>query len=275
MTMIAFAANSVLNRMAVDDAATAPSVFALLRVMSGAVILGLLAGRRISFWGPGRAVGSLSLAIYLIGFSLAYRTLDAGVGALILFGTVQVAMFSWAAFRVERPALRQFLGATVAFAGLGLILWPSGSEAVGLVGSLLMLFAGLGWATYTLNGRGVADPLAETAANFIGATPILCIAFLGASVVEEASFEVTEYGAFLAVLSGAVTSGLGYTAWYSVLPQIAPQTAAVVQLSVPLIAIAGGAVLLGEPLTMKVGFAAFCVLGGIGLAVARRPGDSG
>jgi len=212
----------------------------------------------------GRVLGAVSLAAYMVGFSLAYVTLDAGLGALILFGTVQVTMFGWTALRGQRPALRQMLGAGVAFGGLILALWPSGGAggaAGDLAGTGFMVVAGLGWAAYTLAGKASKDPLAGTAANFVVATPLLAILLLGTGLTAAPA------GIALATLSGAVTSGLGYALWYHVLPQLAGQSAAIVQLSVPIIAIVAGALLLGETITGAIVLAAALVLGGIALAV--------
>lgn len=264
LTMIAFAANSVLNRMAVDSGAIDPSSFAMIRVVSGAVALSLIIAVRgggLPILVRARVVGSVSLAVYMIGFSLAYISLDAGLGALILFGTVQVSMFGWSALQGARPSSRQLLGAGIAFLGLLLALWPRDGGSADLSGTVLMVMAGLGWAAYTLAGKGAQDPLTSTAANFVVATPLLAVLLLGGALHAAPS------GIALAILSGAVTSGLGYALWYSVLPQLVGQTAAVVQLSVPIIAILAGALLLGEAITGVIVVSAVLVLGGIALAV--------
>lgn len=263
VTMVAFASNSILNRMAVGPGHIDASSFAVLRVFFGGLALGLLARRRIRLWGPGRAVGAASLGVYMIGFSMAYRTLDAGLGALILFGTVQIGMFGWSAFRGNAPVARQILGASVAFGGLALVLWPGGEAQFG-AGAALMVLAGLGWAAYTLAGKGSADPVAETGANFITVLPFV----LGLLLLSE--LHANAMGVWLAFLSGAVTSGLGYALWYSILPRLASQSAAVIQLCVPVLAIAGGAVLLGEVLTIKLAVAAVLVIGGIALALTSK-----
>lgn len=272
LTMTAFAANSVLNRMAVDSGAIDPSSFAMIRVLSGALALCMILtvrGGGLPVLERGRALGAVSLAAYMIGFSLAYATLDAGLGALILFGTVQVTMFGWSALRGTRPTARQMIGAGVAFAGLLLALWPSDGVGGDISGTIMMVIAGLGWAAYTLAGKGARDPLAATAANFVVAMPLLAVLLLGAGLHAAPS------GIALAILSGAVTSGLGYALWYHVLPQLAGQTAAIVQLSVPIIAILAGAALLGEAITGVIVIAAVLVLGGIGLAVMspKAPAD--
>ena len=264
LTMIAFAANSVLNRMAVDSGAIDPSSFAMIRVLAGAVALCMILtvrGGGLPAFARGRIAGAVSLAAYMIGFSLAYVSLNAGLGALILFGTVQVVMFGWSAIRGAAPSPRQLGGAGVAFAGLILALWPGDGAGGDPVGAALMVMAGIGWAIYTIAGKGSADPLASTAANFVIALPLLLILLLGTGLHAAPS------GIALAITSGAVTSGLGYALWYHVLPQLRGQTAPVVQLSVPIIAILAGALLLGEAITLPIVIAAVLVLGGIALAV--------
>ncbi|MEM6373990.1 MAG: DMT family transporter [Pseudomonadota bacterium] len=264
ITMIAFAANSVLNRMAVDSGAIDPSSFAMIRVIAGAVALCMILtvrGGALPIAARGRLIGAASLSAYMIGFSLAYVSLDAGLGALILFGTVQVVMFGWSALRGVVPAPRALGGAAVAFAGLVLALWPRDGGGGDASGAALMVIAGIGWAVYTLVGKGSADPLATTAANFVVAMPMLLVLLLGAGLYAAPS------GIALAIASGAVTSGLGYALWYQVLPQLRNQTAPVVQLSVPIIAILAGALLLGETITLSVVLAAILVLGGIAVTV--------
>ncbi|WP_299724051.1 DMT family transporter [uncultured Tateyamaria sp.] len=272
LTMIAFAANSVLNRVAVDSGAIDPSSFAMIRVLAGAVALCMILSVRgggLPVAGRGRLLGAASLSAYMIGFSLAYVSLNAGLGALILFGTVQVVMFGWSALRGAAPTARQLGGASVAFVGLILALWPRDGAGGDLVGALLMVMAGIGWAIYTLAGKGSADPLATTAANFVVAMPMLLVLLVGAGLHAAPS------GIALAIASGALTSGLGYALWYHVLPQLAGQTAAVVQLSVPIIAIVAGALLLGEAVTLTILIAAVLVLGGIALTVTAPAAQAG
>ena len=200
----------------------------------------------------------------MIGFSLAYESLDAGLGALILFGVVQVALFIYGAISGTAPTKRELVGASIAFIGLLIALWPSEDSETTLVCTALMVVAGLGWAAYTLAGRGAQSPLASTAANFVLAMPLLLLLLIGQTL------DVSFTGIALAVLAGAITSGMGYALWYSILPQMNPSTAAVVQLSVPIIAIVAGAVLLGEVISITVIVAAGFVVGGIGLAVTKR-----
>ena len=209
-------------------------------------------------------MGALSLAAYMIGFSLAYATLDAGLGALILFGVVQVTIFIWGALRGATPSTRQLSGASLAFVGLLIALWPSEGSTSSVAGTALMVIAGLGWAAYTLVGRGATNPLAATAANFVLAMPLLMILLVGQSL------NANIIGIGLAILCGAVTSGLGYSLWYAVLPKMTATTAAIVQLSVPIIAIAAGAVFFGEVVSLLIVIAAALVVGGIALAVTTR-----
>lgn len=266
--MTAFAANSLLNRMAVEGGWIDPMSFALIRVAAGAAMLVLLVrlqGKRPELISRRRVMGALSLATYMIGFSLAYRVLDAGLGALILFGVVQVSMFCAAALQGAGGRPRQIAGATIAFAGLAWVLWPGPQGLAAPAGALAMAAAGLGWAVYSLIGRSEPDALAGTAGNFCLCLPVVGVAYLGLGQPAV----VAPAGVLLAVLSGAVTSGLGYALWYRVLPQIAATTAATVQLSVPVIAILGGAALLGEPLSGALLLAALIVLGGIALSIPR------
>ena len=267
LTMCAFAANSLLTRAAVDGGHIGPGAFAVLRVACGAAMLGGIAlwrGVSLPLLARVRVAGAASLSLYMVGFSLAYLTLDAGLGALILFGVTQITMFGHAALTGQPPTVRQVLGATVAFGGLVLVLWPTGESATDPVGAGLMVLAGVGWAVYTIAGRSAADPLAATGANFILCLPVLLVVLWGSGL------EADAFGILLGVVCGAVTSGLGYALWYAVLRQMRGATAAVVQLSVPVIAIAAGVVFLGEAVSGVILIAAAMVVGGIGWSVTAK-----
>lgn len=265
LTMLAFAANSILNRMALEDGATGPAAFAAIRLVSGALCLWLLVAWRRSgrggglrpFWHPG---GAASLALYVLGFSFAYVTLPAGVGALILFGGVQITMFAGALLLREPVPARRWAGAALAFGGLAWLLWPAGGAAPDPLGAALMAAAALGWGIYSLLGRGATDPLGATAGNFVFAAP------LGLILLAILPDSATAQGVLLAILSGAVTSGCGYALWYAVLPRLGAARAAVAQLCVPVIAAAGGLLLLGEGISLRFALAALLVLGGVLLA---------
>ncbi|MCV2866431.1 DMT family transporter [Albidovulum sediminicola] len=271
LTMTAFAANSVLNRMGVGPGHIGAVEFAVVRLLAGAGMLALLllararGGRgRLSTGAPGRRlVGAGSLLLYLFGFSMAYGALDAGVGALILFGTVQITMFAGAlALREEVPA-RRWVGAGLAFAGLLWLFAPGEGAALSPSHAAMMAAAGLGWGIYSLSARGAADPLGATAWNFLFAgVPgvLLAVALVARGIEADAA------GLSLAILSGAVTSGLGYALWYAILPALGAARAAVAQLSAPVIAAFGGLVLIGEPVTPRLVVAALMVLGGVAFA---------
>lgn len=267
VTMLAFAANSLLNKMALTDGGTGPASFAALRLGAGAAMLGALVlladtngpARLRAVTRPGHAI---ALAVYMLGFSFAYVTLDAGLGALILFAGVQITMFAGGILAGDAIPPRRWMGAGLALTGLSWLLWPIGGGAPPLSGALLMTAAAIGWGVFSLKGRGGGDPLATMAGSFLLALPaaLLAVVLIGGDGLDAR-------GAVLAVVSGAVTSGLGYALWYRVLPQLASSAAAVLQLSVPVIAMIGGAVLLGETIGLRAALAAVAVLGGIALAV--------
>jgi len=272
LTMLAFAMNSILNRAAVDGGHADPSSFAVVRVLAGCVVLVSILAVRGSLprdFGWARWGGGLALAVYMIGFSMAYISLDAGLGALILFGTVQIALFAHTTVTLTRPSPRQWGGAIVAFAGLALALWPHQSSLGGIAGAAFMTAAGLGWAAYTVAGRGAADPVATTASHFLLSVPAMLLLLL------QPGLSLAPQGWALAILAGAGTSGLGYALWYYVLPNLPGARAAVVQLSVPVLAIGLGALLLGEQTSLRVIAAAILVLGGIGLALSAPAAPKG
>lgn len=265
VAMLAFAANSVLNRMAVGAGRIDPVTFAVVRLAAGAAVLAALVLLRRRVWPgwKGRVPGVAGLLAYLFGFSQAYLALDAGTGALILFGVVQITMFAgaWAGGEVLPP--RRVAGAAVALAGLALLLSPKGGA---LAPQLSMAVAGVGWGIYSLAGRGQTDALAGTAWNFLLALPpgLVALAF----VVPDWSWP----GVALAVLSGGVTSGLGYALWYRVLPDLGAGRAGAAQLTVPVIAALGGFALIGEAPGLWFWVGAVLVLGGVGLAMAPKRG---
>ena len=268
LTMIAFAANSVLNRLALAGGSIDAVSFGVIRLVSGAVMLGLLCiflrgGLRLG--GAGRVAGVAALLLYLYGFSTAYRGLDAGLGALILFGVVQITMFAGGLMKSEPMPARRWIGAALAFSGLVWLLWPGEGKDISLPHGLLMASAGVGWGIYSLAGKLSRDALQGTAANFILATPVGVLVGYLLPAVEPVT--LTTYGIVVAIICGAVTSGLGYALWYSVLPSLASSVAAVAQLTVPVIAMAGGMIFLGEVLTVQFALASALVLGGVAISV--------
>ncbi len=267
LTMIAFAANSVLNKVGLSDDLMDPTSFALIRLSSGAaalIAMVILSGRAVPLFRKARLTGAVSLAAYMIGFSLAYQTLDAGGGALILFGGVQVTIFAILVFKGDAIPRARYQGAGVALLGLAYLLLP-GTNAPSFVGAMLMAVAAVGWGVYTLAGRSEADALGATAGNFVWATLGMVVCFLlvpGAHVV-------TQMGVVYAVISGVVTSAMGYALWYRVLPQLDASVAGIAQLTVPVIALAGGMAFLGEALTWSFVIASVLVLGGVAWSLKR------
>ncbi|EKE44134.1 transcriptional regulator, LysR family [Oceaniovalibus guishaninsula JLT2003] len=269
LAMVAFAANSVLNRAALADALIDPMAFAAIRLAAGAVTLGALATalRGRAWLTRLRPAGALALALYVTGFSAAYLRMDAGAGALILFGGVQVTMFAGALALGESVPARRWIGAALALAGLAWMLLP-GAGSVPPVSAALMALAAFGWGLYSLMGRAGTDPLSATAAAFAGAVPLGLAAFWAAPAALPARPE----GIALAVLSGAVTSGLGYALWYAVLPRLGPARAALAQLTVPVIAVAGGTLLLAEIPGPRLALACALVIGGVAFGLSGRRG---
>lgn len=268
--LFAFAANSLLCRAALADDAIDPGSFTAIRVLSGVVALALLVALRGGIGGAARRASPLAgaaLLTYAAFFSFAYVTLDAGIGALILFGTVQVAMLAGAVVLGEKPGAARYAGATMGLAGLAWLTLP-GASAPPLFGSLLMVASGLGWAVYSLKGRGSDFPLGDTFGAFLLALPLALAVWALAGPVT-----LSGEGVALAVASGAIASGCGYAIWYAALPKIDASIAAVAQLTVPLIALVGGILFLGETTGPRVWGAAALILGGVGAAtlIGRRP----
>ena len=266
LTMIAFAGNSLLCRLALRDTTIDAATFTSVRLASGALILMAIVRLR----GGGRPMaggswpGAAMLFVYAAGFSFAYRELSAATGALILFGAVQLTMIGYGLWSGERLRGLQLAGLTTALAGLVYLLLP-GLSAPPLRDAAFMLAAGMAWGVYSLLGRGAADPTEATAGNFLRALPfaaVLCLAFSRNAAGDP-------LGVFYAVLSGAVTSGLGYALWYAVLPALKATSAATIQLCVPALAALGGVVLLAEPVTLRLLAASAAILGGIALTIVR------
>jgi drug/metabolite transporter (DMT)-like permease len=266
IAMVAFAGNSLLCRAALKQTSIDAASFTFVRIASGALALWLIV--RIRGGSPQKAgswVSAAALFAYAAGFSFAYINLPAGTGALLLFGAVQATMILWALRRGEQMDLRQRLGLALAVAGLVTLVFP-GLSAPPLVGSVLMIVAGIAWGVYSLRGKNAGDPAAATAGNFLRAVPmaaVLILVFLPWARVDRA-------GVGYAMMSGAIASGVGYAIWYTALPGLRGASAASVQLVVPVFAALGGILFLGEKITLRFFFASVAVLGGIGLVVASR-----
>ena len=288
--MIAFASNSLLCRVALKQTSIDAATFTFVRIFSGALALWLImqvrrklivdrtasplvesssgsshVTRHSSLWQWGTWPSALALFVYAAAFSFAYLDLSAGTGALLLFGAVQATMILWGFRKGERLDGIQIAGFVIAITGLVVLVFP-GLSAPPLIGSILMLGAGVAWGIYSLRGKSAGDAIAATAGNFLRAVPFaaaVSLAFLAWATVDP-------IGIGYAIISGAITSGLGYVIWYSALPGLKSASAATVQLSVPVLAATGGILLLGEPITLRFILASIAVLGGIALVVLEK-----
>ena len=290
VTMTAFAGNSLLCRLALRQTSIDAASFTFTRMIAGAIVLWLIVEfrrrlmvdrtaspvverppnlspvtRQLSLPRAGNWPSALALFTYAAAFSFAYISLSAGTGALLLFGAVQATMIIWGLRQGEPLRARQWVGLAFALGGLVALLFP-GLSAPPLGGSILMLSAGIAWGIYSLRGQASGDPISETAGNFLRAVPlaaVLSVAFLHWASLDRA-------GIGFAVLSGAIASGVGYAIWYTALPGLRAASAATVQLSVPVLAAAGGILFLGESITLRLLFASVAVLGGIALVVIEK-----
>lgn len=266
LTLCCFAANSILTRVGLRDGGMDGLAFALIRIAAGAAMLVLLLSRRGT--GLRRLAGdwpsALALVIYATAFSVAYRSIPSGTGALILFGAVQVTMIGSGVANGERPPWPEGCGVLVSISGLLVFLLP-GLQRPPLAGSLLMLAAGIGWAAYSLRGRGNRDPLAATAGNFVRALPLTLLPW-----PVFGGFEINTRGLLCALASGALASGLGYALWYTVLPALSALRASAVQLAAPMLVTVFGVLFLGEPLSLRLVAGSALILGGLALATLYR-----
>ncbi len=266
ITLVAFAANVLLCRIALKQTSIDAASFTAVRLASGALALWLIVrlrgGERVS---GGNWPSAFALFAYAAPYSFAYITLPAGAGALLLFGAVQATMILAGLWAGERLSVRQSGGLTLAVGGLAYLMLP-GLSAPPLGGSVLMLAAGVAWGVYSLRGRGTAHPLAATAGNFLRAAPL----GVGLAFVVMPWLRLDMPGVGYAVLSGALASGAGYAIWYAALRGLTATRAATVQLSVPVIAAVGGVLFLNEPITLRLVFASAAILGGIALVVLSR-----
>ena len=267
IAMLAFAANSLLCRLALQHASIDPASFGSVRLVSGALVLAVIVRLRSSAPVAARTdwLAASMLWAYVAGFSFAYVTLAAGTGALILFGAVQLTMFSVGLYRGERFSAAAWAGLSLAVGGLIYLVSP-GIAAPAPLGAALMAAAGIAWGIYSLRGRNAGEPVAATASNFLRAAPMALLLRLLLASRAHGSVE----GVALAVASGAVTSGLGYVVWYAALPRLTALRAATVQLAVPPIAAAGGVLLLGEAMSLRLVLASGAILGGILLVLFSR-----
>ena len=266
LAMLGFAGNSLLCRLALTQTTIDPASFTAIRLVSGALMLWLLAKRRghemrhAGNWGS-----ALALFLYAAGFSFAYQGVSAASGALLLFGAVQLTMIGFGLYRGERLNACQVLGLLIALGALAGLLLPGLSTPRPLPAALMIL-AGIAWGLYSVRGRGAQNSTCVTAGNFMRTVP----AAVALMMIRFSSIKLDSAGAGYGVVCGALTSALGYVIWYTALPSLRATTAAVVQLSVPLLATLGGVALLGEPMTYRVLLASVALLSGMAMVIVGR-----
>jgi drug/metabolite transporter (DMT)-like permease len=266
--LFAFAANSVLNRLALGGNTIDAGSYIGIRLISGAITLWLINGvskRNFNFTLKYNPLSAFYLFLYGVAFSFAYRSLTSGTGAFILFGTVQITMLTVLLRRGERPHFSEWAGLILAICGLTYLVFP-GLSAPDPIGAILMLTAGIAWGFYTLRGKGVKDPLETTALNFILAVPMVLL--VNVFTYPQAHF--SNVGVIYAILSGAIASGVGYVIWYAALKGLTTTQAALLQLSVPIIAAVGGILFLNETITTRLIIAGILIICGVVVALVGK-----
>lgn len=271
LAMVAFACNSIIVRMALASDSIGPLSFGVIRLLAGAVVLALLAGPKRAL-SAGSWRGAACLLTYVVFFSYAYLSLDAGTGALILFATVQIVMIGAGIKQGERLSALQWSGTGIACLGLVFLLRPGAAASPDPLGAFMMGMSGLGWALYSLQGRHVESPTLATAGNFAKALLLALLISLPLLWVSSEQSPHTK-GIVLAIISGGVTSGLGYALWYRVLRYLPATSAGIAQLSVPAIAAVGGLVLLNETVTLRLLITSTMTLGGVAIATLSKVRD--
>lgn len=267
--MVAFAANSVICRLALGAEMIDAKSFTITRLLSGAITLALitaLRGRTVHAFRAGNRISAIALFFYAAGFSFSYQSLDTGTGAIILFASVQITMIVFSVLKRDYPHKFEWLGIAMAVGGFIYLVYP-GVSTPALSGFVLMVLAGFSWAIYTLRGRMTANALDATTGNFLLTVPLTALLywFMGGDALR-----ISSSGIILAVLSGSLASAVGYAIWYSVLPGLSVTEAAVVQLSAPVLATLGGIVFMSEALTVRFSISTLLILGGILAVVFGR-----
>ncbi len=268
IALIAFAANSVLGRLALGTNSIDAATFTTLRLVSGAAMLSILSmifSKRSTVKTQGNWVSATLLFSYAITFSFAYLDLSTATGALILFGFVQVTMIFWALRSGERPPLAEWIGLITAIAGIVYLVSP-GVTAPSVMGSILMATAGISWGIYTLRGRKSVNPLADTTGNFLRSAPLAFIVFL----IMLQQTHTSKRGILLAISSGALASGIGYAVWYATLKDLTATRAALVQVAGPLLAAIGGIIFMSETISSRLLVSSVLILGGISIAILNQ-----
>ena len=274
LTMLAFSGNALLTRAALASYNMDPELVLLLRVFAGAITLLLICCVRkysLKIFSNLHLKTAAALSLYLVGFSYAFTGLETGIGVLIQFGVVQLVMFASSFLSDQKVPKNKTTGAIIAFTGLIYLLWPSGDFTLNFESSVLMAIAGMAWGIYSVLGKKAESAIAATTASFLISTPI-CLIFV-LLLPNNPDLSWSNKGALLAIASGSITSGIGYALWYYILPKIPSTNAAVSQLSVPLIAAAGGMIFMQELITLKFVISCVLVLGGIALTIGIPKSD--
>jgi drug/metabolite transporter (DMT)-like permease len=270
LALIAFAANSVLCRLALGGSAIDASTFTIVRLLSGVIVLTVILNiskinSNSSPSTKGSWPASIALFLYAFTFSFAYVTLETATGALILFGSVQITMILLTIFSGNRLHISEWVGMAIAFAGFVYLVLP-GVTTPSVIGFFLMTVSGIAWGVYTLKGRGSKSPIMDTAYNFLRTLPFVII--LAIITMKYAHYSAE--GILLAALSGGIASGIGYMIWYSALSGLSVTQAAVLQLLVPVIAAFGGIIFVSESISLRLAVSSTMILGGILMVVLGR-----
>lgn len=268
IALLFLATNSILCKMAISTQNIDAFSFTFLRIFSGTVLLLCIyfyknKNLKLSFkksW-----ISSFLLFLYAICFSYSYINMFAGIGTLILFAVVQISMILIALFYKEKLTINKILGVIVAFGGLAFLLYPKEDFSISFFHTFLMVISGIAWAIYSVIGKSSTNALLNTTDNFFKAI-IFAIIFM-LFFINEFKFDL--YTSFLAILSGSITSGLGYLIWYEVLPKIQITTASVLQLIVPILAIFLSVIILDEKFSLELAISTFIILFGIFLALKK------
>ena len=268
LALVAFAGNSILCRLALGNEQIDAASFAAIRLLSGVAFLLLIfkfSNQKEQPESKGSWVSALMLFVYAITFSYAYISLETGIGALILFASVQFTMVISSLFLGNKITALQWVGVTMAFLGFVYLVFPTLSTP-SAKGFSLMLVAGIAWGFYTLLGSASKNPLSDTLYNFSKTLPLVLVLLF--FTVSQASF--SSKGILIAVIAGGITSGVGYAIWYSVLTEISAIKASVLQLSVPVISALGGALFSDEAITIRLVISTAIIISGILIVVLNK-----
>ena len=268
LALISFAGNSIICRIALKEAAIEPALFTSIRLISGTIVLMLVVAmtrKSKKTKSKGSWFSAAMLFMYAAAFSYAYVSLETGTGALILFGVVQITMITYSLISGNKMSTIEWLGIVLALCGFLYLMLP-GAKAPSLYGFILMTISGIGWGMYSIKGKTTKNPLQDTAYNFLRTIPFLLLLLY--FVFQESYY--TKTGVILALLSGIITSGLGYVIWYAALKGLTTIQASVVQLFVPVLAGLGGLILVNENVSLRVIVASVLILGGISLMIVKK-----